>query len=213
MTIGEYIRDYMKAHGLTYSEFASRSHLTKGYISMLVNGKNNKTGKPIIPKIETFISLAQSMGMTLDDLFSQIDDMPVQIGDYISKYTNKSTESEENKQKSKAITPDIERAAIKATEILLKYNVNYAPVDPLQILQSIPGVVVVTFTEMADESGPDRTDHVTMFGYGSQDAILYRISESNLHYVVAYNQRLPYYMLQMALARELGHIILGHGDS
>lgn len=111
------------------------------------------------------------------------------------------------------ITPDYERAAVKANETLLDHNITSVPVDPLHILKSIPGVVVVTFTEMADESGPDRADLVTMFGSSSQDAILYIIDDPDLKYIVAYNQRLPFYMLQIALARELGHLVLGHSDA
>ena len=34
-----------------------------------------------------------------------------------------------------------------------------------------------------------------------------------LVYIVAYNQRLPFYMLQRGLARELGHIVLHHDGS
>ena len=193
MNVGENIKKRRLELGLNAERLAEKVGLSAATIYRYEKGAIKKVDSSVLMQIAEALNTSPVALMGYD--------MP------------SNTNSDKTTTSEKTITPDIERAAIKATEILLKYNVNYAPVDPLQILQSIPGVVVVTFTEMADESGPDRTDHVTMFGSGSQDAILYRISESNLHYVVAYNQRLPYYMLQMALARELGHIILGHGDS
>lgn len=111
-------------------------------------------------------------------------------------------------------TPDLERAALKACETLIKFNVNAAPVIPIPILKRMPGVVCLSFAEMAVRTGTDRDDVIRMFGSGSQDAVtsLKKI-DGKIRYVVAYNQRLPFYMLQRALARELGHIVLGHDGS
>ena len=41
--------------------------------------------------------------------------------------------------------PDYEAAAIAATETLIKYGITSAPVSPLRMLKSIPGVLVVTY--------------------------------------------------------------------
>jgi hypothetical protein len=51
----------------------------------------------------------------------------------------------------KTMTPDYERATIKATETLFKYNIGTAPIDPLPILKKTPGVLVFTFKEMSDK--------------------------------------------------------------
>lgn len=110
--------------------------------------------------------------------------------------------------------PDYNRAAIAATETLIKYRVSSAPVIPLPILKSMPGVLVLSFAEMASDIGVDRKNVVSMFGAENQDAVttVSRHGDS-LRYVVTYNQRLPFYVLHRALARELGHIILRHDGS
>lgn len=108
-------------------------------------------------------------------------------------------------------TTRLERAAICATETLIKYRVTSAPVAPLPILKAIPGVIVLSFAEMAAHIGVERTAAVHMFGLEAQDAATtVSTAGGKLRYVVAYNQRLPFYLLQRALARELGHIVLGH---
>lgn len=112
------------------------------------------------------------------------------------------------------MTPDYERAAIKATETLIKYGINTAPVIPLPIFKRTPGVLVLSFAEMSEKIGIERNNLVTLFGLEHQDAVTsVEIDDGKLRYLVAYNQRLPFYMLQRSLARELGHIILGHDGS
>lgn len=110
--------------------------------------------------------------------------------------------------------PDYEKAAVKATETLVKYGINTAPVMPLPIFKRTPGVLVLSFAECSGTIGINRENLVTMFGAENQDAVTsVKLENGKLHYIVAYNQRLPLYMLQRALARELGHIILGHDGS
>lgn len=79
MTIGELIKQYLKQTGQTYQQLADKCNVSKAYISMLVNGKNPKTGKPIRPTIETYSDIAAAMGMTIDQLFNIIDDAPVTL--------------------------------------------------------------------------------------------------------------------------------------
>lgn len=112
------------------------------------------------------------------------------------------------------MTPDFEKAAIKATETLIKFHVNSAPVLPMPILKNIPGVMVVSYAEVAESIGIERKNLVTLFGAENQDAATF-VKEifGRLCYFVVYNQRLPFYMLQRSLARELGHIIMGHDGS
>ena len=111
-------------------------------------------------------------------------------------------------------TPDIDRAASKAAETLIEYDITAAPVAPLPILKKIPNVFVVSYTEMAEQTGLGRDDMLTMFGETNQDACTFvQDIGGDLHYFVAYNQRLPFYILQRGLARELGNIVLGHDGS
>lgn len=112
------------------------------------------------------------------------------------------------------MTPDYERAAVKATETIIKYRIATAPVAPLPILQSIKGTMVLSYADAAQSIGLERENLIAMFGKENQDAATFaRKINGKLCYIVIYNQRLPFYMLQRAIARELGHIILGHDGS
>ena len=106
---------------------------------------------------------------------------------------------------------NFDRAATAAVDILIRYNVKTAPVDPIPIFKKAPGFNVVTFTEMSSMIGMDRKKLVSSFEAENHDAIssVY-IKNGEPHYLVAYNMRLPQYIIQRALAREMGHIVLGH---
>lgn len=73
MTLGDVIKAYRKSHKLSMDEFAKRSALSKGYISMLEKNKNPKTGKAIIPSIQTFQSLAKAMATSVEALMRSVD--------------------------------------------------------------------------------------------------------------------------------------------
>lgn len=70
MNLGELIQQYINEHRMSYREFASLSDLSAGYISMLVNNRNPKSGKPPIPTIRTYNGIAQAMNMSVDALLS-----------------------------------------------------------------------------------------------------------------------------------------------
>ena len=81
MTIGEIVKLYREEHGLSQRQFAERcGDITNGYISMLEQGKNPSTGKPLVPSIEKVASLARAMGMSLHQLVDKADDSPVSTG-------------------------------------------------------------------------------------------------------------------------------------
>ena len=112
------------------------------------------------------------------------------------------------------MTPDYERAALAAYEMLIKHNISTAPVDPLPVFKRTPGCLVLSFTELSGRIGMDRDNLLTMFETESHDAVTStHFDDGKLRYLVTYNQRLPLYLLQRALARELGHIVLGHDGS
>ena len=112
------------------------------------------------------------------------------------------------------MTPNLERAATAAAETIIKYRVSSAPVSPLKILKSCPGVIVLSFTDMAAEIGMDRQSLIDRYDSRNKDAVtLVKQISGRLRYIVTYNQRMPEYILQRAIARELGHIVLGHDGS
>lgn len=111
------------------------------------------------------------------------------------------------------MTADYEQAALKATETLIQYNITAAPVEPIRIIKSLPDTLVLPFAEVALKTNEDRDQIIRTFGE-SQDAVTsVHLTSHGLCYVVAFNQRLPAYIIQRAMARELGHIVLRHDGS
>lgn len=109
------------------------------------------------------------------------------------------------------MTPDYTQAAIKAMETLIKYQVKTAPVAPLPILKSMPGVICMSFESVSKEIEADRKCILSMLGEKNQDAYtIVNIVNDKKQYLVVYNKMLSVNLFQRALARELGHIVLGH---
>lgn len=112
------------------------------------------------------------------------------------------------------MTPDYEFAAEIATDTLIRYCIDAAPVAPLPILKHIPGVLVVSYEDMSKYVDQSRRCVMNLFGEKNQDAFTsFSMDHGKPHYLVTYNQRLPAALVQRALARELGHIVLGHDGS
>ena len=75
MTLGEYLKQYRDAHDLSQRQFAALCGVSNGYISMLEKGENPKTGEPITPTMQSVVSIARGMGMTMQELLSVVDDL------------------------------------------------------------------------------------------------------------------------------------------
>ena len=107
--------------------------------------------------------------------------------------------------------PDFDHAAIKAMEILIEHNITETPIDPMPILKNYPGVRVMSFAHMADDAGVERNDLVPLFSV-NQDAVTFHLGMDieDVTYVVVYNMLLTHESVYRGLARELGHIVLGH---
>lgn len=73
MTIGALIQQYCDQHGITNQQFSESCGLSKGYISMLINGKNPKTGKPPVPTVKTYQRIAEAMGLSINELLTQTE--------------------------------------------------------------------------------------------------------------------------------------------
>ena len=107
--------------------------------------------------------------------------------------------------------PDYDKAATKALEILVNRQISATPIDSLSILLKYPGVRVMTFSRMAIETGREREQLVPLFGE-CQDAATFYLDTpiQGIDYVVVYNRFLAVDLVFRAVARELGHIVLGH---
>ena len=109
-------------------------------------------------------------------------------------------------------SPDYDLAATNAMKILRDQGISETPINPLPILEAVDGVRILPFTRMATDAGIERQTLVPMFGY-NQDAATFHLNMQgfdNVKYVVVYNMRLPFDIVSRAIARELGHIVLGH---
>lgn len=73
MTLGELIKQYRTEQGLSMEEFAKKSGLSKGYISMLEKNKNPSSGKPIVPTLETIKQVSSAMNQDFNYIISILD--------------------------------------------------------------------------------------------------------------------------------------------
>lgn len=82
MDLGKIIRNYRELNGLSLRQFAARCNdISAGYISIIELGANPATGKPSMPSVEKLSSIAQGMGLTLDELLEKMEvkrDRPAQ---------------------------------------------------------------------------------------------------------------------------------------
>ena len=112
------------------------------------------------------------------------------------------------------MTADFQKAATKAAETLINFNIHTLPISPFPILKNLPNVRLIPFAEIAMKVNMEREDLIDAFGDESRAAITTIVHENGeTFYYVAYSQLMPTVLLQRALARELGHIILEHDGS
>ena len=74
MTLGELIKQYRLEHSLSQGDFARLSGFSRGYVSMLENNKNPQSGLPISLTLETMQRAACGMGISVNELFSLVDE-------------------------------------------------------------------------------------------------------------------------------------------
>ena len=111
------------------------------------------------------------------------------------------------------MSPDYNRAAVRAAEVLVRHQVSRSPVSPLPILEHMDNVIVMSFEEMSDASNIRPFDLVQIFGSGKDAVTSIHTRNGRPCYFVGYNSLLPFGLIQHALAREMGHIVLGHTES
>ena len=112
------------------------------------------------------------------------------------------------------MTPDFQRAAELAAKTLIESDVIKTPISPFHILKSLKNVQLIPFAEIAYTVNMDREQLIDTFGSESRAAVTSMTEENGKkYYLVAYSQYMPTVLVQRALARELGHIVLGHDGS
>lgn len=74
MKLGEIIKNYREKHELSLRGFANKCGLSYTYISMLENGKDYRTGKPIAPTLDTVKYVSKAMNLPIEDLLKMLDD-------------------------------------------------------------------------------------------------------------------------------------------
>lgn len=79
MTLGQIIKKYRNENKLSMDDFAYKSGLSKGYISMLERNKNPKTGKEIVPSLETIKSVSTAIGKDFNEVFNLLDDQDISL--------------------------------------------------------------------------------------------------------------------------------------
>lgn len=79
MTLGEIIKEYRSNNKMSMDDFAEKSGLSKGYISMLERNKNPKTGKKIVPSLETIKSVASAVDKNFNEVFNLLGDQEVSL--------------------------------------------------------------------------------------------------------------------------------------
>lgn len=123
MKLSELIQNYLTSQKISYREFCSGYKITPGYISMIINEYNPKSGKPPVPSIQTYAEIAKSMHITLDELFRTIDDAPVSMSDHEPTVVP-ITLSEEETELILAYRAADERAKSDAMATLLSHPVS-----------------------------------------------------------------------------------------
>lgn len=79
MTLRDLVKEYRADHGLSQRQFAVACGLSNGYVSMLEKNLNPNTGLPVTPSLPALKKIATGMGISLTDLFTRADDIPVDL--------------------------------------------------------------------------------------------------------------------------------------
>ena len=79
MKLGEYIKEYRQTKSISQRQFANICGVSNGYISMLEEGKNPRTGEPLIPSLPTLKKISSAMNISLHDLIASVEDMPIDM--------------------------------------------------------------------------------------------------------------------------------------
>lgn len=113
-------------------------------------------------------------------------------------------------------TPDYQKAATRALETLIRFGIDSAPINPIPMILGMPeDVTLVTYSQLSDDCGVKRTDLIRKVSFAPDAFSSAIVVDGKRQYIIAYNKKLGEnnHSLHCALARELGHVILGHDGS
>ena len=122
MTLGELIAQYRRGHDLSQRQMGVQCGLSTGYISLIEKEINPQTGKPMVPTLTVLNKIAKGMGLTIDELISTCDDMPVDISEKTAPFSESGLEDEIDVELAKLIiqlSPEKKKAAINYLRYLL----------------------------------------------------------------------------------------------
>ena len=81
MNLSDLIKNYRRENKLSQRQFAAKCNLSNGFISMVENNANPKTQKPITLSIKSMKRISDGMGLTIDDLIENTEDVPIMLSD------------------------------------------------------------------------------------------------------------------------------------
>lgn len=73
MTLNEWIKNYRLEHSLSMQAFADMCGFSKAYISILENGINPTTKKPVSPTVQTLKKIAEGTGQDVNNFIASLD--------------------------------------------------------------------------------------------------------------------------------------------
>lgn len=80
MKLGDILLQYRQEHNLSMREFSKLCGLSPAQVYFMERGKNSH-GDPFVPRLDSLDKVATTMGITLSELLSIMDDsMVVRIG-------------------------------------------------------------------------------------------------------------------------------------
>lgn len=111
------------------------------------------------------------------------------------------------------MTPNYLKAATKAAQLIVEYRINPADINPLSVLKKLPNVLLISFAATDKAIAAQSYNEYLMLERNDFAFTLVNKKAGNLQFIVIYNADMPQPQLRLALARELGHIVLEHDGS
>lgn len=72
MTIGEIIKDYRDANGISLDEFAKQAGMSKSYVFALEKNEHPKTKEPINPSLGIISRVSHATGLSVDEIYARL---------------------------------------------------------------------------------------------------------------------------------------------
>lgn len=73
MTLGEIIKEYRDAHGMSMDVFAKKAGLSKAYISILERNYNPSSKRAPEPTLDAIAAISVAVGMDFNDIILRLD--------------------------------------------------------------------------------------------------------------------------------------------